>query len=118
MTDPMASQIWRGLVIMVILGLGGIMAFASPFGWPIRDYDRYPHFVTFATISLLSVIAWPRAALNHLLIGLAVLAGFTELLQFTAGISRMPSWSDFGFNICGIAAMLGVIAALRAKFRS
>ena len=94
------------------------MAFASPSGWPIQNYDGYLRFAAFAAISLLAVIAWPRARLSLLLVGLAILAGVTELLQFTPGISRTPSWSDFGFNMCGIAAMLGVVAAPRAKFRS
>lgn len=93
------------------------MAFASSSRWPIQDYDAYLHFAAFATITLLAVIAWPRAAIGQLFAGLTVLAGMTELLQFVPGISRTPSWSDFGFNICGIVTMLCVVAAARALVR-
>lgn len=117
MTEPKPNQFWRGIVIVVILGIGGIIAFASSPGWPIQDYDGYLHFAAFAMITLLAVIAWPRAARDHLFAGLVVLAGVTELLQFIPGISRTPSWTDFAFNICGIAFMLGIVAAARALTR-
>lgn len=120
MNEPRSSSLRRNFVVAVILVLSGFIAFGQfqHLGWPIEDYDSYLHFAAFATISLLAAIAWPRAWFRLLFVGLAILAGATELLQFTPGISRTPSWSDFGFNICGIAVMLGVVAALRAKFRS
>ena len=106
------------MALTAILVLGCLIAFAGPRGWTLQDYDGYLHFAAFAAISLLAVIASPRARLSLLLVGLAILAGVTELLQFVPNISRTPSWSDFGFNMCGIAAMLAVVAVLRAKFRS
>lgn len=119
MSEPRSNTLRRGLVVAVILVMSGFIAFGrlQRDGWASHEYDAEMHFAAFATITLLAVIAWPRAALDQLLIGLAILAGVTELLQFTPGINRTPSWSDFGFDICGILAMLCVVAAIRALAR-
>lgn len=119
MSKPRLNTLRRGLVVAVILTIAGFVAFGHlpPDGFPFQRYDAHLHFSAFAAITLLAVIAWPRAAIGHLLASLAILAGVTELMQFTPGISRTPSWSDLAFNICGIAAMLGVVTAARALSR-
>lgn len=120
MSEPKSNTFRRGLVVMVILVMSAFIAFGrlQRDGWAFNEYDAEMHFAAFATITLLAVIAWPRAALVHLFAALTLLAGVTELLQFAPGLIRTPSWSDFGFNICGILAMLGIVAALRATARS
>lgn len=115
MTEPKPSQIWRNLAVTVILALGGMMAFASPRGWTLQDYDAPLHFTAFAIITLLTVVVYSRVALSHIFVGLAILGGVTELLQFTPGVSRTPSWSDFTFNVFGIFSMLAVVALLRRR---
>lgn len=120
MSEPRSNTLRRGLVVAVILTMAGFIAFGHlpPDGFPFQRYDAHLHFSAFATITTLAVIAWPRATIGHLFAGLAMLAGLTELLQFVPGLNRTPSLSDFGFNICGIATVLGVVTVLRTKARS
>lgn len=109
----MPGQIRRNLALTVILVLGSVIAFASPPGWAIQDFDGYLHFAAFVVITLLAVTAYPRVALSHIAVGVAILGGATELLQFMPGINRTPSWSDFAFNIIGIGAALAAVILVR-----
>ena len=117
MTAPKSNRLWRGLVIMAIFGLAGTIAFASSPGWAIQDYDGYLHFAAFAVITLLAVTAYPKVALSHIAVGVAILGGTTELLQFVPGVNRQPSWADFFFNLLGAASMLTFAALLRSRSR-
>jgi peptidoglycan/LPS O-acetylase OafA/YrhL len=106
--------IWRVFAITAIAITGAVIAFANVSGlMPVQEYDAYFHFAAFAGITLLAVTAFPRVPLSHMLVGLALLGGVTELLQFTPGLKRQPDWADFGFNVLGIGAMLLVVAVVR-----
>lgn len=119
MSEPRSNTVRRSLVLAVMLVMSGLIAFGRlQFdGLVIQNHDAYLHFAAFATIALLAIFAWPGTGLSKLFAGLTILAGLTELLQFTPGLNRTPSWSDFGFNICGIATMLCLVAVARAMAR-
>jgi hypothetical protein len=106
--------IWRARAIAGIAICGAVIAFANVSGlMPVQEYDAYFHFGAFAGIRLLAVTAFPRVPLSYMLVGLTLLGGVTELLQFTPGLKRQPDWADFGFNVLGIDAMLIVVLAVR-----
>lgn len=106
--------LWRALAITAITLTGAVIAFANVTGLgSIQEYDAYFHFGAFAGITFLAVTAFPQVCLSYMLVGLALLGGVTELLQFTPGLKRQPDLADFGFNILGIDAMLIVIALVR-----
>lgn len=99
--------IWRGLAVTAIALSGAVIAFANLSGFgPVQDYDDYFHFGSFAAITLVAVTAFPRVPLIHMLAGLAIMGGVTELLQFAPSLKRQPDWADFGFNVLGIDTAL------------
>lgn len=73
--------------------------------------------MAFFGATLLTMSAYPRAPLPHVLLVLAFLAGVTELLQFLPGVHREPDWSDFAFDILGIDCALIIVAVVRWLFR-
>lgn len=119
MSELKSNALRRGFVAAVILIIAGFIAFGRvpSNGFPFQRYDAHLHFAAFAAITMLAVIARPRTATSHLFVSLATLAAATELLQFIPSLNRTPSWSDFGFNISGIVAMLSAVAILRSKAR-
>jgi VanZ family protein len=83
----------------------------------MQEYDAHLHFAAFAVITLLAVTAFPRIPLSHMFVGLALLGGAIELLQFVPGVGRQPDWADFGFNILGIDSVLIIMGVVRRVWR-
>jgi hypothetical protein len=110
------ATIWRGVVVTAITAACAIIAFAPSPGWAMQEYDGHLHFAAFAVITLLAVTAFPRIPLSHMLMGLALLGGAIEFLQFTPGVGRQPDLADFGFNLLGIDCAL-ILAALLRRLR-
>jgi hypothetical protein len=113
---PSLGSLWRAFAVTAIVTASAVIALAPSPGWPIHEYDAHLHFSAFAVITLLAVTAFPRVSLGRMLVGLALLGGVIELLQFTPGFNRQPDWADFGFNILGIDAALIVVALARRLF--
>lgn len=105
-------------MVTVILSGSAFLAVADLSGLPFEGVDgRLLHFAAFFLSTPLVVSAYPRAPLTHILIALALLAGITELLQFTPRPGRKPDVRDFGFDILGIDTALMILVALRLVFR-
>jgi len=113
-TVPGLAAIWRGVVLTAIASGSVFFALADMSGLPLAGYDdSLLHFAAIAAMTLLTVSAYPRAPLTHLLLAFGLLAGLTELLQFLPGVHREPDWSDFGFDLLGIDCALFLVALLR-----
>jgi hypothetical protein len=117
LSDHTFASIGRFLALVAIATASALIAFADTTGWQILEYDAYLHCGAFAGITLLAVMAFPQVPLSHMLVRLALLGGAIELLQFTPGLNRQPDWSDFGFNVLGIDAMLIAFALVRRVLR-
>ncbi len=117
MSLPSLCTLWRVIVVAVIVTASALIAFAQAPNWPIQEYDAYLHFSAFAVITLLAATAFPRVSLGRMLVGLALLGGVIELLQFLPGTKRQPDWSDFAFNVLGIDAALLAVVVVRWLFR-
>lgn len=115
MSAATLATIWRGVVLTAITAACAIIAFAPSPGWAMQEYDAHLHFAAFAVITLLAVSAFPRIPVSHMLVGLALLGGAIELLQFTPGVGRQPDWADFAFNLLGIDCALILAALLRRR---
>lgn len=118
MSPHTLAIIWRVLAITAIATTGAVIAFANVSGLLlVQEYDAYFHFGAFAGITLLAVTAFPRVPLSYLLVGLALLGGLTELLQFMPAVNRQPDWRDFGFDVLGIDTVIVIVWCVRRFFR-
>ena len=67
----------------------------------INNIDKIMHFMAYATLCILALIAFPRQKL--LIIGLSIIifSGAIELAQHSMAIGRHGSWLDMLANITG-----------------
>jgi hypothetical protein len=79
------------MVVTMILSGSAFLAITDLSGLPLSGFnDRHLHFMAFFEATLLTMSAYSRAPLIHVLLMLAILAGATELLQFLPGVHRQP----------------------------
>lgn len=118
MSGHWVATFWRCVVVTAILSGSAFLAVADLPGLPFEGVDdRLLHYAAFFGATLLAFSAYPRVPLTHVLVALGLLAGMTELLQFTPRTGRQPDLRDFGFDILGIDTALMILVALRLVLR-
>jgi VanZ family protein len=75
--------------------------------------DKAKHLLAFLVLGLLGLGSWPQKSL-HVLIGLATIGCFMEVLQALVP-TRQPGWQDVMVNLAGLMGAWTTAHPLRAK---
>lgn len=89
-----------GIFLLILANLTGEAARA---GFP---WDKLNHFVAFAVLSVLTVIAFPHTHRVRLLLALLIFNAGVEISQLLMGQGRQPDLLDW---TAGALATLGVL---------
>jgi len=100
----------------LVVALAAVAAFAFwPQPVPAPLPEEAQHFAAFATLAGLWRAADRRPSATQIAIALLALAGAIEALQW-AFTSRHAEWRDLAADAAGVAAALGVAAAISRRW--
>jgi hypothetical protein len=112
-TSPQRRR-WRLLFALATL-LAVVMALLPhPPRVPI-DGDKYQHMLAFGTLTILSVLAYPKASLLRVCERLSFLGAMIELVQSIPALHRDCDIMDWVADTVVIVAVLAVVALSRRR---
>ena len=80
--------------------------------------DKFQHMLAFSTLSLLAVLAWPRAELLRIGERLSFVGALIEVLQAIPALHRDCDIKDWIADTIAIAVVLLLATALRRRVSS
>ncbi|MEL4180989.1 VanZ family protein [Roseateles sp. PN1] len=107
----LAPAPWQWLFLLLLC----VISFLALAPVPPKDmdtgWDKANHFLAFGSLAFVGRLAWPRAHLLRLPLGLVAYGGAIELIQyFDPG--RSCEWADLFADSLGIVLGLLVVTAL------
>ena len=80
---------------------------------PGEPTDKIQHIAAFVVLTILTVVAYPRAARWRVLLGLAAFGGAIELVQAIPALHRSSDWRDWLADTGAILFALALAALAR-----
>ncbi len=77
--------------------------------------DKFQHMLAFAVLAGLAVLAYPRASMVWLLLGLAGFGALIEIVQLIPQLHRDSDWHDWVADILAAATVFALVYAWRRK---
>lgn len=104
------AAFWAAALFALVMG-----SLPQPPAIPGRPDDKVQHIIAFLTLASLAVLAYPRAALIRIGIGLSLFGALIELIQTIPALHRDAELADWVADTAAAAAVLVVIALVRRK---
>ena len=93
-------------------------AFVSPGSGPsLLPWDKAQHFLAFATLTTLALVAFPRVNAAWLGLGLSLFGAFIEVVQGTPLVHRDCDVWDWAADTIAVLAVMAVLATARLRAR-
>lgn len=115
MTSPLRRR-WRLLLAVAIVCACVMATLPHPPRVPIEG-DKYQHMLAFGTLTILSVMAYPRADLLRIGERLSFLGAMIEVVQSIPALHRDCDILDWVADTAMIAGVLLVVALSRKLAR-
>ncbi len=113
MTSPM-PRFWRLLLALAALFAVTMAVLPHPPAVPI-DGDKYQHMLAFGVLTILSVLAYPKAELLRIGERLSFLGAMIELVQSIPALHRDCDIMDWVADTSIIIGVLVVVAISRRR---
>ena len=107
------ARLWRVAFAASALLAVVMASLPQPPELPGQPSDKLLHIIAFATLTLMARLAYPRAKIWPIFIGLGALGAGIEFIQAIPALGRDASLTDWLADVLAISAVLGVIAAFR-----
>lgn len=113
MTSPLRRR-WRLLFALATIFAVVMALLPHPPKVPI-DNDKYQHMLAFGVLTILSVMAYPKAELLRIGERLSFLGAMIELVQSVPALHRDCDIRDWMADTFVIAVVLGIVALSRRR---
>ncbi|WBH16852.1 VanZ family protein [Sphingomonas radiodurans] len=113
MTSPQHRR-WRILLALAMLTAVTMALLPHPPKVPI-DGDKYQHMLAFGVLTILSVMAYPKAELLQIGERLSFLGAMIELVQSIPALHRDCDIMDWVADTVVIVGVLAVVALTRRR---
>ena len=115
--DRLAPQTARA-VLLAATAVTLWFAFVSPGSGPsLLPWDKAQHFLAFATLTTLALVAFPRVNAAWLGLGLSLFGAFIEVVQGTPLVHRDCDVWDWAADTIAVLAVMAVLATARLRAR-
>ncbi len=108
----LAFAFWSALLFAFVMA---IMATPGPLQPSVND--KVNHILAFAVLSVLAAIAYPRANLIKIFVGLVIFGAMIELVQAIPALKRDADLMDLLADAISSGICLSVIAGVRRLWR-
>ena len=85
----------------------------KPVRLPGDPGDKVQHIIAFLTLAALAALAYPRASLLRIGLGLSAFGALIEIIQMIPALNRDAEWADWLADSIAAALVLAIVHLVR-----